>query len=607
MISSAWKHLSGSLKSMTIKGKLLLSYFIMIFLSLGLLATISYFTVSSDLESKIQHSTSQSFDQAYTFLSYIVNTMIDSSDVVYFNNDVQTVLTRNKEAYEYDLVQQNIDMLKLDQFLDSFKNSEEIYRVGLYLPGWVAYSNQGVNFLNLDTFLNTSDYKNLALSSEKVLWLPPEKIKNDTYSLDPISVISLLRKVRNSNQINEYIGVIKVSILESGIKSILDKANTTETGVVYLQNTNGAIISASSKENIQAMGLDEDIKKDMGEKTRSWELMTIGSKRYEVTSKPVGNTDWTMISAIPYSEILSQSNKIRDFLFPIMLVIGIIAYFLAYIFSTSSVERINVLMRTMKKVQEGQLDVRIVSKSQDEIGKLIESFNYMVKKINILVEEQYQTGKEIKNAELKALQAQINPHFLYNTLDLINWKAIDNNVPDIALIARSLATFYKLSLNKGKEVVSIKDELDHIKYYVQIQNMRFDNRINLILDIDESLYHYEILKIILQPIVENSILHGILENRDQKDGVIKISGALDDHTIVFSVEDNGVGISKEKASAILSGESTDDAQGYGVYNIINRIKLFYGQQYGLAYHCAPGGQGTLVEIRIPAVKAGETA
>lgn len=602
MISSVRRHLSGSIKNMTIKAKLLFSYFVLIFLSLGLLTTISYISVSSDLGKKIQYSTSQSFDQGYTFLSYIVNTIIDSSDVVYFNSDVQTVLTRNKDAYEHDLVQQNIDMLKLNQFLDSFKNTEQIYRVSLYIPGWVVYATQGINFLNLDTFMHTDTYKNLVLSSEKVIWLPPDTIRNDTYSLDPIPVISLLRKIRNSNQINEFIGVIRVSILESGIESILAKANTTETGVVYLQNSNGVIISTSSEENLQAMGLNEGIKKEMYEKTRSWDMIAIGSKRYAVTSKPVKNTDWTMISAIPYSEILSQSNKIRDFLFPLMLIIGVIAYCLAYFLSTSSVKRINLLMKTMIKVQDGKFDVSIASNSKDEIGKLIESFNYMVKKINILVEEQYQTGKEIKNAELKALQAQINPHFLYNTLDLINWKAIDNNVPDIALIAHALAKFYKLSLNKGKEVVSIKDEIEHIINYIQIQNMRFENRINLILNIDDSIYQYSILKIILQPIVENSILHGILENRNQIEGLIKISGCIENNIIVLTVEDNGVGISEEFASDILSGEITSDSQGYGIKNIINRIRLFYGQQYGLSYRPAPGGQGTLVEIRIPAVK-----
>jgi two-component system, sensor histidine kinase YesM len=605
MIQKACLRVARAFTNMTIKAKLLWSYFILIYLSLGLLASISYVSVFSDLESKIQFSASQSFDQAYTFLSYIVNSIIDSSDVVYFNTDVQTVLTRNKVTYERNLVQQNIDMLKLDQFLDSFKNTEQIYRVALYLPGWVSYSNQGVNFLNLDTLMSTSVYRNLIESRRKVYWLPPELIRNDISSLNPISVISLLRKIRNSSQVNEFIGVIKISAAESGFENILAKANFIQSGVVYLQNSDCTVICASSLDKLEAIGLEINLMRDIGAKNWSWDTLTVGMTRYAVTSRALENTDWNLVSIVPYSEIVSRGYRIRDFLIPLVAAIGIAAYVFAYFLSTSPIRRINLLMKTMKKVQEGVLDVSIESKSHDEIGKLIESFNYMIKKINILADEQYRSGKEIKNAELKALQAQINPHFLYNTLDLINWKAIDNNVPDIALIACALAKFYKLSLNKGKEVVTLKDEITHVENYIQIQNMRFDNRIRLILEVDESLGQYAILKIILQPIVENSLIHGILENRNQKEGIIRISAALDSGTLVISVEDNGVGITKEMSMDILSSVSTNDNQGYGIRNILYRIRIFYGQQYGLTYLPSPGGQGTLVEIRIPAIIAAE--
>lgn len=595
------RNLSRRLKDLKIRTKLLLSYFVLIFIPLGILTTISYGSVSSVLETQIRHSTGQSFDQAYTFLSYSVKTMIDSSDVVYFNSDVQTVLTSNRAAYENNLVQQNIDMMKLDNFLSSFKNNEAIYRVSLYVPGWLSFSNQDINYSNIDTFRNTGDYRDLMLSKDKVYWIPPALIKNDAGYLDPVPVISMLRKIRNNNQINEFIGIIKVSILESNVKNIIDKASTTQNGVVFLQNSKGVIISCSSSDNLKGLQLSDSGRMALTGTNMSWEMVTVGANRFAITSRVVDNTDWTMISAIPYSEILSQSNKIRNLMFVLMLIIGIIAYGLATIISTSTVGRINLLMNKMIKVQQGELDVSIASESHDEIGKLMDSFNYMVKRISILIEEQYQTGKEIKNAELKALQAQINPHFLYNTLDLINWKAIDNDVPEIGVLAQSLAKFYKLSLNKGKDIVSIEDEINHIWNYVQIQNFRFDNRINLFVEIDSSFYRYRILKIMLQPIVENSIIHGILENRSRQEGVIKISSRVENGAIVLSVEDNGIGMSAEKAAEILADESAVDAPGYGIRNINRRIKLFYGQQYGLTYHCAPG-QGALVEIRIPAVE-----
>lgn len=596
------RYLLKNFKDLTIRTKLLLSYLILIFIPLGILAAISYVSVSNVLESQIRRSSSQSFDQAYTFLNFQVKSMINSSDIVYFNTDVQAVLTKSRASYENDLVQQNIDVIHLDEFFNGFKNTEVIYRVAIYVPGWMTYSEQGVNFINMDTFMSSAVYQKLMLSKNKVYWLPPESIRNDISYLSPVSAISLLRKIRNSDQINDFIGIIKVSVLESNIKDIIIKASTTQEGVVYLQNSENTIISCSSNENLKNLELGSNNSTSLAGKAMSWETVTIGLNRFAITSKVVENTDWTMISAIPYSEILAQGNKIRNLLLILLLVIGVIAYGLATIISTSTVKRIKLLMKNMEKVQQGELDFNISSESNDEIGKLINSFNYMVTRISMLIAEQYQSGKEIKNAELKALQAQINPHFLYNTLDLINWKAIDNDVPEIALIAHSLAKFYKLSLNKGREIVSIEDEIDHIKNYVQIQNMRFDNRINLVINIDPFIRQYRILKIILQPIVENSILHGILENRNKQEGVINISSHLVNNTLVLIVEDNGIGMTMEKAQEILTTDSIADTHGYGVQNVNQRIKLYYGQQYGLSYWSSPG-EGTKVEITIPVIGA----
>ncbi|MCM8712041.1 sensor histidine kinase [Clostridium sp. SYSU_GA19001] len=565
------------------------------------LTIASYINVSRGYESKIRYSAEQSFDQAYRFLSYKVNSLIKSSDIIYFDTGVQTVLSRTQKDYENDIVQQNIDMISLDNFLFNFKNSEDVYRVSLYVPGWLMYSNQGINFGNLDSFKETEDYKKLMQSKEKVLWLPPEIIRDNDKFSSSVSVISMLRKIRNTDKIGEIIGIEKVSILESNLKDIIMKANITQNGVVYIQNSQGNIICSSNAELIEKLGLNTDISRRFMELNVNWESVTFGSEKFTVISKNIENTDWTIVTAIPYSEIISEGNKIRNLMAGLALVIGILAYGAAYFISASMVKRISLLTDNMIRVQEGELNVSISAQSQDEIGQLIKSFNYMVKKVNQLVEQQYKTGKEIKNSELKALQAQINPHFLYNTLDLINWKAIDNDVPEIAEVSQALAKFYKLSLSKGKDIISVEEEIKHVETYVKIQNLRFDNRINFIIDVPYELYEYKILKIILQPIVENSILHGILENRDKQEGNIKLSGKLEKDDILLTVEDDGVGMAEEKAIEILTVKSTRESHGYGVRNINKRIKLCYGQEYGLTYYSSIG-KGTKVEIRLPALK-----
>ena len=602
MKSIFFKRLSQSLENLTIRKKLLISYFILIFFPLLLLTTVSYVNVSKVYKNQMLYSASQSFDQAHTFLNYMVNSLIKSSDVICLNSDVQAILSRSKDEYQDNIVQQNMDRLELEKFFNSYKYTKDVYRVSLYVPGWFTYSNQEFNFSSIDTFSGTDIYKNLMLSKDIVSWLPPHKIQNNSRVLDPAPVISLLRKIRNIEQLSESIGIVKLSILESSINDIVFKANITYDGVVYIQNSEGTLISSSNIENFKQLELNKSNMDTLKGKNITWKIITIGNDEFNVTARAIENTDWTMVTVIPSSEILSQSNKIKDLMIILMLIIGIISYGLSYFISTSTVKRIIILMKKMVSVQEGNLNVKIASQSQDEIGKLTDSFNYMVKRISLLVEEQYQNGKEIKNLELKALQAQINPHFLYNTLDMINWKAIDNNVPEIAVITQSLAKFYKLSLNKGKDIVSIDDEINHAKIYVQIQNLRFENRINLALDIDPDIYSCTIIKLILQPIIENSIIHGILENSNSQKGSITLTGRFDKDDIILTVEDDGMGMTEEKIVEILTEENTSEFQGYGVRNINQRIKLFFGQQYGLTYHSSPGN-GTLVEIRIPTLKA----
>ena len=225
--------------------------------------------------------------------------------------------------------------------------------------------------------------------------------------------------------------------------------------------------------------------------------------------------------------------------------------------------------------------------------------NYMISKINILVEEKYKLGLEVKNLELKALQAQINPHFLYNSLEMINSTALLNNIPDIAAQVTALSRFYRLSLSQGKEIITIGEELEHIRIYIHIQNMRFQNRISYNIDVQEEVLKYKTLKIILQPIVENSIIHGIFE-KDSKSGVISVSVDKMNDSIFINIEDDGIGIPEEKLKNLLNYSIPEEASGYGIKNIDQRIRLYYGQKYGLSFLSKPGA-GTKATVHIPAI------
>ena len=286
-----------------------------------------------------------------------------------------------------------------------------------------------------------------------------------------------------------------------------------------------------------------------------------------------------------------------------VLILTIIAYLMAYFMSRSALDRLSLLTQTMQAVENGNTDVRMEPSGDDEIAQLIGSFNQMMDKMDALMEDKVEYGRQIKNLELKALQAQINPHFLYNSLDLINCTAISHNIPEISKMVNALNKFYRLSLSKGQEIISLHDEIKHVNLYLQIQNLRFDNRIQVTWDLDPEADDCRVIKIILQPLIENAVIHGIFE-KPSKSGCLNISTRRSQDDIYITIQDDGVGMDAQTLTKnftpSVSGEIADTTGGYGVRNIHDRIKLAYGERYGLS--CTSTiGKGTTVTVHIPAI------
>ena len=253
----------------------------------------------------------------------------------------------------------------------------------------------------------------------------------------------------------------------------------------------------------------------------------------------------------------------------------------------------------MNEVEEGRLDIEVVNINDngDEIDDLFRSFGKMIRQINILIGEVYQGEIRQKQYEMKALQAQINPHFLYNSLSLINWKAIEAEQTDISKITLALSTFYRTSLNKGGNLLRVADEINNCKSYLEIQLYMHDYEFEVEFCVEEEILDCETINLILQPLVENAIEHGIDLKEDGGRGKLIISGSHEEDAIILKVEDNGVGIEPERAAEMLSMQS----KGYGVRNVNERIKLQYGDDYGLQVK-SELEKGTIVSIRLPYIK-----
>ena len=595
MMNFPFKRLYQKYMNRSMRTKLMLSFSALIFISIMTVLVVVYSYVSRDYKQQIQYSADKSFSQAYDFIDKKIESLLYTADVVYSNEAVQSILSKDLYSYRYDYQQQHLDMLALEKLLNSLSYSKDAYLASLYVDDSLMYSRQNLFFFSNQLLEQNEEYKKWFNSNEMRIWLPPEKIRLPDQQ-SPVILISLLRKINSIYGGNNTIGVERISMKADGINEIIQKANITQNGVVYIQNSNNQMINTLRENAFEKLDLARD---QLPDREMKWEKLTRNGKSFLVNSRRFHDSDWTMIAIIPFSEILSLSNRLGVIIMLLLLVSIAVTCSVAYLFARSMTKGLSILSRQMESVQNGILDNTITTKKRDEIGKLINSFNYLVNRIKQHSKEQYESGKAIKTAELKALQAQINPHFLYNTLDLINWRALNYNAPQIAEISTALAKFYKISLNKGRDILSIGEEAAHVSAYVKIQNFKYDGAINLTIQIPDEIKSYSIIKTVLQPIVENSIMHGIMLNRDGRPKEIEISAVRQAEDIVIYVRDNGVGMSREQLAVILEEKSGTSISGYGVWNIHSRLQLCYGPDYGLHYESAPG-EGTTAAVKIPA-------
>ena len=318
-----------------------------------------------------------------------------------------------------------------------------------------------------------------------------------------------------------------------------------------------------------------------------------GSTDYIILCEQSNTTGWTVWLYQPVG-LAGEAMRPIGVMAGVTILICIFAAVLAYFITSGMVSsRIERLTHFMQEVQEGSMDMQMESDDRDEIGMLYRGFGSMMKRIRTLINEVYLSKITQKEAELKALQAQINPHFLYNTLSLINWKALAAGEEDISRMTLALSTFYRTALNRGRNVLQVETELSNTRAYLEIQSMLHDGDFDYEIEAQTEILQCESLNLILQPLVENAIHHGIEEKTDGR-GKITVRGWKEDNCVWFMVEDNGVGMEQEVADKILTMES----KGYGVRNVDERIRLCYGEKYAMKVESVVG-KGTKMTIHFP--------
>ena len=414
-------------------------------------------------------------------------------------------------------------------------------------------------------------------------------------------VISMSRAVEITVGGSTEQAVLLIEMAYQGLEEVLDEVTLGNGGYIYLMDSNGDIIwhpkfeliaSGRVKENnLVAAGYDDGSREEVFNGTRQ-----------TVVTKTVGYTGWKLVGVIKGTGISLNMLKTRLFIvFVILLIIFIVILINSYI-SFRVTNPIRELEKSVKELEEGNLDADIYMGGSYEVQHLGKSVQDMKFRIKGLMQDIVSEHEEKRKSEFDSLQAQINPHFLYNTLDIIVWQIENEKQSEAVHTVTALARFFRLSLGKGKNIVTVRDEIDHVKNYLMIQHMRFKNKFDYEFDIAEDVLELPSLKLMLQPLVENAIYHG-MEFMDG-DGMIMVKAWRKEDELYLSVADNGLGMTEDKVEMILTGKSTSGngrGSGIGVKNVNERIKLYFGEAYGLSIDSEPD-EGTKVTIHLP-VKA----
>lgn len=417
------------------------------------------------------------------------------------------------------------------------------------------------------------------------------------FNTNPSTQAVMVGRVINSLDSQERIGYVFVYLRESSLINAFKETELFNNGKLLVIDQHGYIVSAKDKTLLGKQ--DEFSTADvLNNPHDNFTTAKIAGKNYYVTYRNIQGTPWRMISFIPTVEYEKEIIRLRDWIILIILCCCLLSVALSVIISKGISKPVQDLSKRMDEVGKGNFNVFSDYDSKDEIGILSRHFNEMVSQVKQLIQKVYQEELLKQKAELKSLRMQINPHFLYNTLESINWMARIKGVPEIGRMVKALGDLMRASIS-GEDFISLKEEIKNIENYLTIQKFRYGEKIQAEMNIKPEIADIKIPKLILQPIVENAIVHGI--EKKIGNGKISIEGFIEDHSVILRVKDDGVGMDEKLSSEILSENkphSSDNHTHIGLKNVDKRIKMYYGENFGVKIQSRKGS-GTCVSINLP--------
>ena len=417
-----------------------------------------------------------------------------------------------------------------------------------------------------------------------------------THKYGPEEVVSIVKAITDPRS-GSLLGEILVDMKLSTIEEIFKGTSLGKHGFLFIADPEGELVYAPVNDIVYRIPLN------VPTGYSSPAIITVGGLDYQVLGQRSSYTGWQTIGVFSLSETLREVLLIRYWTLIIAGATMALAIVAAIFFTFSIAKPVLGLKDLMKSAEGGDLSVRFSGGNGDEISELGIGFNEMIERIQSLIDQVYREQLAKREGELQVLQEQIKPHFLYNTLDTIQWMAQENRVEDVVSMVGSLTTLFRIGLSRGRELIAFSDEIEHVKSYLAIQKMRYEDKFDFSVSVADTLPSYRVLRLILQPLVENAIYHGVKERRGK--GTISVESKVEGGELQIVIRDDGAGMSHDRLQLLNTAIEKDDSGapvvGYGIQNVHQRIRLTFGTPYGLSFTSIQG-EGTVVLVRHPLLK-----
>ncbi|MBC8062710.1 MAG: histidine kinase [Clostridiaceae bacterium] len=584
------------LKNMPILMKLSL-IMVVVFLLMAILSYVTFTIFLNDKKSStltvIKQSNLQTLEKVDDYIKDIENITklpltIKDKDLSYLT-EMDEFNASGNESFA-------LQKMNLQMFNDLFSYKDQIHSVFVYnLHGVGDYKIKGGLYKNFNP-INEQWFKDsisnagkpLIISSFKLPFISDNASKSDY-------VFSIARGISNLKS-NKIVGIMTVNTSVDFLSNICKHMVITPNQRIIIEDNIGNVIYDTKEENV-SQKLDDSIRNINWDSQKPNNLNVNGQNLLASTEYSTV-TGWRIINLVPTNELYKDINKLKNLTVAITIIIILITTLLMFLISNQIASPIKKLVTLLNVIEKGDFNVKIKLSRKDEIGNLAKSFNSMTRKVKNLIDEVYLDKIKQTELELHMLQNQINPHFLYNTLESISMMATINDDEKTSEMASALGTILRYGIDQKNVHVFVKEEINNLENYIMLQKCRFQNMYNITTRVDEAILDNKIIKLILQPVVENAIYHGMQNTRSG--GKIDVLGYEKNSILVFEVIDNGAGMEAEKLLSLNEyiNELNDSFKSIGLRNVNKRIKLNYGNNYGIKIFSTLG-LGTRVEIKLP--------